>query len=150
METVRNEPEAEEEKPSELELAVDIGVEPTESVASTIPPVEQPHKSKVDNTNILSPVKATGKMIWDQVRPKEFKEMTPISYQKKDATELYGEELRELAQLELKAIELDESLNGPSERRNIRVWPAVVPSKEDKARYDENAMRLHQHMLRMY
>ena len=136
--------------PLEQEMAADIGAEPIESVTSTVQPVEQPLKSKVDQTDILSPVKATGKMVWNQIRPKQFTEMTPISYQKKDAVQLYGEELRELAQLELRAIELDESLNGPTERRSIRVWPAVVPSKEDKARYDENAMRLHQHMLRMY
>ena len=60
---MRNEQEAEDVNPLEQEMAADIGAEPTESVASTVPPVEQPHKSKVDSTDILSPVKITKKMV---------------------------------------------------------------------------------------
>lgn len=37
---MRNEQEAEDVNPLEQEMAADIGAEPTESVASTVPPVE--------------------------------------------------------------------------------------------------------------
>ena len=88
-------------------------------VESTVPP----HQTDYDTTNPIAPVRPTQKIIKKQIYPPAYEGVKLIQYNLRTAEELYGDEMRGLQALEQRAQELDEKLNGPSDKRKVKVTP---------------------------
>ena len=96
--------------------------EPSEKatvVESTVPP----HQTDYDTTNPIAPVRPTQKIIKKQIYPPAYEGVKLIQYNLRTAEELYGDEMRRLQALEQREQELDEKLNGPSDKRKVKVTP---------------------------
>ena len=65
----------------------------------------------------------TFKIIKKQIYPPAYEGVKLIQYNLRTAEELYGDEMRGLQALEQRAQELDEKLNGPSDKRKVKVTP---------------------------
>lgn len=80
--------------------------------------IENPVNSINDTTDVLSPVKATKRMLKKVIYPQDYKRVADMSYHMPSAEEMYGNELRQLQNLEQKYYDLKESFYGPQDRKN--------------------------------